>query len=176
MNKVRVIIGSSLLAALSIVFQFSPLFFPFEFIRIDLVGMPWILASLAFGPFGGVLSACVSSVLISFTDTGIIGASMKLVATLPIVLLAGLLKRFKKTSIPWLVAAFFAATIARVLITLAINIFWAIPAFFGLNFEQALAFAPVIIAGNVLAALIEFAVAAGIFISALRSRLAHYLD
>ncbi len=173
MNRNKVVIGSALLAALSLVFQFLPLFYKFGDIRIDLVGFPWILSSLAFGLSGGLLTSVISSIVLVFTPSGWVGATAKFLATVPMVVVFGLLKLKGKTALKFLFAGFIFATVFRAIFMSLFNYFFAFPVFWGVPVEEALNYPlELIVLPNIFLSVIEFSLAYFVlFKTKLRSRL-----
>lgn len=74
-----------MLAAASVVFDMthSVIGIPIYPAYIDLAGFPWILSYFLFGFWPALLTSVLASVLISFGMTGIAGAGIKFVATMP---------------------------------------------------------------------------------------------
>ncbi|MDP2974444.1 MAG: ECF transporter S component, partial [Candidatus Diapherotrites archaeon] len=94
MNRIRLLVTAAMLAGLSIVLEFTPLFYKFGDIKIDLVGLPWVIATMLLGLAGGLITSAVTAIVMSFlTPTNGIGAFMKLSATIPLVLLLGIVSR-----------------------------------------------------------------------------------
>ena len=85
------IAGSTILAALAVIFQILPPIFvtPWS-MRIDLVAIPWILCWIIFGLKPAILSMLISAPLVGFLGSfagGWVGAVMKSVATVWMVII-----------------------------------------------------------------------------------------
>ncbi|MBS3062024.1 MAG: ECF transporter S component [Candidatus Diapherotrites archaeon] len=166
MNRYKVLITAAMLAAMSIVLELLPLPYPkIEFIKIDIVGVPLILASMLLGTVGGIVSAIVMGILLIFTPTGWVGAIMKIVATLPMIVLFGLLADRHMLTFRNAVIAAVAAIAIRSLGMVLFNYYFAIPVFFNIPTETAMAEFPAlwIIIPNVILSLVEFAICAFLF-------------
>jgi len=162
MNKIRLLVFSGMLAAVSIVLQFYHLFYKFGFIDIDLVGLPWILAAMLFGLEAGLIVSVVSALGIAFiAGTGWIGAVMKFSATIVGVLLLGAVRKKFGFDKKLFIIAFILALILRPLLMVAFNYYWAIPAFFGVPTDIAFEQFPVeiVFGANAILMVIEFALA-----------------
>jgi riboflavin transporter FmnP len=160
MNKTKTIISASLLAALSLILEFSPIFYKFGDIRVDLVGVPWILSTFLNGFFGGIITGITASILIAFTaPSGWIGALMKFLATMPMVLILGLIILKYGYKFKALFSGFIIALIIRAISMPLINYYFAFPLFWGVPVKQALNYPiELIIIPNVLLSIIEFVV------------------
>ncbi len=150
MNRMIKITSASMLAAISIIFQIVHIGYLTPWgMWIDLVAIPWILAYFIFGFRTSVLTACVSAVLISLlAPSGYIGASMKLLATIPMIIGPALVlwlsrKKIKDLEkIKWLMIVLAVSLVIRGVFVLPVNYFIAIPLFFGMETSQALTFIP----------------------------------
>ena len=110
-------------------------------------------------------AAATAGILLIFTPTGFIGAAMKILATLPMILLFGLLASRKKLSFANLALAGFASAVLRGFLMAAVNYYFAIPLFLGISPETAMAQFPLvwIIVPNVILSAIEFSTCAFLF-------------
>ncbi|MBN2042745.1 MAG: hypothetical protein JW754_02965 [Candidatus Aenigmarchaeota archaeon] len=150
MNRTIGITSASVLAAVSIIFQIVHIGYLTPWgMWIDLVAIPWILAYFIFGFRTSVLTACVSAVLIALlAPSGYIGASMKLLATIPMIIGPALVLLFSRKKLKdfekmrWLLIALALSLVIRGAFVLPVNYFIAIPLFFGMETSQALAFIP----------------------------------
>jgi len=161
MNRIRMLVTSGMLAGLSIALEFIPLFYKFGDIKIDLVGVPWIIATMLLGPAGGLLTSAVTALVMSLlTPTGWVGAFMKFMATVPMVLLLGaVIWRFGYKLKP-LLAAFFAALIVRCVGMVFLNYYFAMPVFWSIPIEQAVEYPAWLLAvPNAILSIIEFSAA-----------------
>jgi riboflavin transporter FmnP len=170
MNRIRLLVTAAMLAALSVVLEFIPLFYKFGDIKIDLVGLPWVIATLLLGLLGGLLTAAVTAIVMSLlTPTGWIGAFMKLSATIPLVLLLGIAARKYGSSLKAMLAAFVAALAVRCIGMLYLNYYFAMPVFWNMPLEAALQYpAALIIIPNAVLSIIEFA---GAYLLVFKTRL-----
>lgn len=158
MNRVKLLVTAGMLSGLSIVLEFVPVFYKFGDIKIDLVGLPWIIATMLLGLAGGLVTGVVSALVMSLlTPTGWIGALMKFAATAPMVLILGIvIARFGLRLKPML-AAFFCALAVRAIGMLYLNYYFAMPVFWNMPLETALQYpAWLIIAPNAILSVIEF--------------------
>ncbi|MBU0758615.1 MAG: hypothetical protein KKF44_11205 [Nanoarchaeota archaeon] len=94
--KQKQIIYASMLAALSIIFQFSP-FFPTTWgMKIDIVAVPWLIALFLFGFETALLSMGITTIFIGFTsDASWLGATIKFTASLVPILILGYFYKLK---------------------------------------------------------------------------------
>ncbi len=137
MHKYRVIFGSAVLAAISIVLQVYKVAYPTGLIDIDLVGVPWLVATFLFGISGGFITSIIGAFAISIVaPTAFVGGIMKFLATIIMVIVIWLVgKRFgfgKKA----MIGAFLACLALRPVIMLLFNYYWAIPVFFHIPIDQ----------------------------------------
>jgi riboflavin transporter FmnP len=161
MNKIKRLVTVVMLSGLSIVLEFVPLFYKFGDIKIDLVGLPWLIATMLLGLTGGLLTGLVTALVMSLlTPTGWVGAFMKFAATVPMVLILGLvIVKFGPKFKPML-AAFFCALAVRAIGMLYLNYYFAMPVFWNIPLDAALQYpAWLIIVPNAILSAIEFACA-----------------
>ena len=175
MHKYKIIFGAALLAVVSILLQIYNIKIPMGVMDIDLVGVSWLISTFLFGLSGGAITSIVSAIGIGFfAPTGPIGASMKFLATIIMVLIVGLIgKKFGFGKKPMFVA-FIACLIARPIIMTVFNYYLGIPLFFEMTTEMALAEFPpeLFLVPNAILAAIDFCVAyLLVFSTRLRTRL-----
>jgi len=169
MNRTTILTSAGMLAAISVVFQIVHIGYQSPWgMWIDLVAIPWILAYLIFGFRGSLITAAVSSIIIAMVaPSGLVGASMKFIATIPMLFVPALIIHLSKLKIGdikkmrWFVTVLVSSVVVRGLFVLPVNYYFAIPAFFGMSPEQAMEFVPpVIMFGlNAIQGLVDFAVA-----------------
>ncbi len=166
MNRYQKLFAAAMFAALAIVLELLPLPYPkIEFIKIDLVGVPLVLSSLLLGLDGGLATALATCIGMIFTPTGWIGAVMKITATLPMIILFGLLSSAKKITPKNAILVGLVSVVIRSILMVIFNYYLAIPLFFGIPTEAAIAQFPMIwiIIPNVLLGLIELGIAGYLF-------------
>ncbi|MBN2067817.1 MAG: ECF transporter S component [Candidatus Diapherotrites archaeon] len=163
MHRYKLLIGSAMLAAVSVLLQIYKIAYPFAgFIDIDAVGVPWIIATFLFGLFGGVVASIVSAIGIAvFAPTGPVGAAMKFIATIVMVLIVGLIVKKFGYGKKGLAIAFALCLAARPAIMVFFNYYIGIPLFFGIPTETAIEQFPVelFIIPNMILAAIDFWIA-----------------
>ena len=163
MHKYKILIGSAMLAVVSVLLQVYKIAYPYGgIIDIDVVGVPWIIATFLFGLPGGLIASVVSTVGIAvFAPTGPIGAVMKFVATVVMVIIVGLVGKLFGFNRKGAAIAFISCLIARPLLMVFFNYYVGIPLFFGVPTDVAIAEYPVelFIVPNVILAAIDFWVA-----------------
>lgn len=135
--------GATILAPLAVILQIlPPLFISPWTMRIDLVAISWMLCWIIFGLKPALLSLLISAPLVGFIGPfagGWVGATMKSVASIWMFLIPGIIawktggtknllenKRF-------FVVASILAIIARVLVTIIFNFYFALPFFFDMT-------------------------------------------
>ncbi|MBN1940820.1 MAG: ECF transporter S component [Candidatus Diapherotrites archaeon] len=144
MHKYRLIFGSAMLAIVSVILQVYKIAFPIGVIDIDLVGVPWIIATFLFGTLGGLLASAVAALGIAlYAPTGPVGAVMKFLATVVVVLVIGLIGKKFGFGLKPMLAAFALSLIVRPVLMTFFNYYWAIPVFFGVNPDIAFSSVPV---------------------------------
>ncbi|MCX6799047.1 MAG: ECF transporter S component [Candidatus Diapherotrites archaeon] len=175
MNRTRLLVTAGMLGALSLALEFTPLFYKFGDIKIDLVGVPWVLAALLLGLAGGVVTSVVTALLMALlTPTGWIGALMKFLATAPMVIILGLVIRKFGVKLKPLLAGFAVALVARCAGMLFFNYYFAMPVFWNLPVEAALQYpAALLVIPNAALSVIEFA---GAYLLVFRTRLRERLN
>jgi len=137
------IAGATILAPLAVILQIlPPIFISPWTMRIDLVAIPWMICWIIFGLKPALLSMLISAPLIGFIGPfagGWVGATMKSVATIWMFLIPGIIawktggtKHLLENKRLFVVAAILAI-IARVLVTVIFNFYFAIPFFFDMT-------------------------------------------
>ena len=139
------IAGSTILAALAVIFQIlPPLFVSPWYMRIDIVAIPWILCWIIFGLKPAILSMLISAPLVGFIGPaagGWVGAVMKSVATVWMFLIpaifaqkAGSTKQLLENKKLFAIAGVVSLSV-RAIIATVFNFYFAIPFFFGMSTE-----------------------------------------
>jgi riboflavin transporter FmnP len=164
MNRVKLLVTAGMLAGLSVLLQVSPLFVETPWgMQVDLVAVPWLVASMFLGLFGGLATSSVSALVIALVaKTGWIGALMKFVATLPLVAAIGLARlKSKNPGLKIFLVAFAGAVVARALLAIALNYYFAMPIWLGKTTEELFAVIPLwwIYLPNTIQSVLEFSVA-----------------
>ena len=138
------VVVAGMFAAISIVFQVVHIGFPSPIgMWVDLVGIPWLLAYFLKGFRTALLTAVIATIVIALVcPTGPLGASMKFVATVPMFFIPALSLYASKQKkhlkdIKFASFALFPALLVRLLITLPLNVYFAIPIWTGVSFETA---------------------------------------
>ena len=132
--------GATIFAALAVILQIlPPIFISPWTMRIDLVAIPWILCWIIFGLKPALLSILISAPLIGFIGPvagGWVGATMKSVASIWMFVIPGIIA-WKTGGVEKLlenkklfVVASIVAIIARVVVTVIFNFYFALPFFF----------------------------------------------
>ncbi|RLE52207.1 MAG: hypothetical protein DRJ33_04290 [Candidatus Methanomethylicota archaeon] len=127
----------SSLLALSIVFELLPKVRVPWGMSVDFVAVPILIAFFIFGFREALmLSAGLWIVLCAMGFGSFIGGTMKVAATLPMFAVPAFLTRISGSrnmvfSPQFTVLAFPLALLARCVVTVALNYYWAIPLFFG---------------------------------------------
>lgn len=179
--KTGVLTSCAVLTALSLIMQVLPA--PVDpvagVIRIDAVGLPWVLAYLLFGIEASLLVSAAASLGIFFISWGggWVGTITKFIATFPqILVLYGTvrmlrIKKIKKLKdLKLFGMVLWVAVLFRSVFMILWNYYFAGPVFFGMSPEATAAFLPwwLLLGMNVLVALIEIG---GEWILAFRARL-----
>ena len=164
MNRIRLLVLSGVLAAISIVLQMSPLSVETPWgMQVDLVAVPWLVASFLTGLPGGIATSAVSSIVIALVSkAGWLGAVMKFSATIPMVVAIGLARlKWKKPPFSVFVAAFVVAVILRCVLMIFVNYYFALPIWMHKTPEELFAVIPLwwIYVPNIIQACVEFGVA-----------------
>ncbi len=153
----RVIAFSASLAAFSAVLQLIHLGYrsPQWGMWIDVVSVSWLIAFFLFGAKSSLAVSAVGALVITlFAPDTWLGASMKWVATIPVITCLYLWLRIRKKKLNFyhhsykLIIPTAIGLIIRILIVLPLNYFYAIPIWTGMTPEKAYAVIPwYIIAG-----------------------------
>jgi riboflavin transporter FmnP len=139
-----------MLAAISIVFQIVHIGYLTAWgMWIDFVAIPWVLAYFIFGFRGSIVTSLISAFIIAIVaPSGFIGASMKFIATFPMLVApavlayVGKLKLDDFSKVKWFLIALIFSIIVRGAFVIPANYYFAIPLFFGMSTEQAIEFVP----------------------------------
>jgi len=116
--------------------------------KIDLVGVVWVLAFFLYGVTEALLVSVISTIFIlGYSTTMGVGATMKFIATVPMFLVPAALLRlpffsekdsgaFKRILV--VSAAGFFAIVVRLIVSTIANYYWAIPLFLGMPSDVVL--------------------------------------
>ncbi len=164
MNRIKLLVTAGMLAGLSVLLQVNPLFVETPWgMQIDLVAVPWLIASMLLGLFGGLVTSSVSALVIALVaKTGWLGALMKFVATIPLVAAIGLARiKSKNPGLRVFVVALAAAIFARTVFAIVLNYYFAMPIWLGKTTGELFAVIPLwwIYVPNTIQSLLEFSVA-----------------
>ncbi len=175
MHRYKLLIGSAMLAVVSVLLQIYKIAYPWGgIIDIDVVGVPWLISTFLFGLYGGVITSIVSALGIAvFAPTGPIGAFMKFIATIIMVVIVGVVGKIAGFGKKQLAIAFAGCLVARPVIMVFFNYFVGIPLFFGMPTGVAMQEFPVelFVIPNAILAAIDFWVAyALVFATKLKRR------
>ena len=176
MHKYKILIGSAMLAIVSVLLQIYKIAYPWGgIIDIDVVGVPWLISTFLFGIYGGLITSFVAAIGIGvFAPTGPVGAIMKFLATVVMVIIVGLIGKFFGFQKKWLAIAFVICLIVRPVIMVLFNYYFGIPLFFGIPTEVAFQEFPLelFVIPNMILTAIDFWVAyALVFGTKLKTRL-----
>ena len=168
--SLKVLIASAVLAAFSATVQLIHLGYqsPQWGMWIDIVAVSWIVAFFLYGMQSAVLVSVLGSVVITlFAPDTWLGASMKLGATLPILVLLFFVMKAKKNTPSgyekWtsLIVPLLIGSIVRCLIVIPVNYYYAIPIWTKMTPVQAMHAIPwYIIAGfNIVQTIVDVGLA-----------------
>jgi len=142
--------GAAALAPITVLFQVSPpIFLTPWFMRLDFAAVPWIVCWMLFGFKASLLCMVISAPLIGFLGSfagGWVGALMKISASIWMVAIPALFTLKTKNSINLLknkhlfILTSLIAILTRDLATVFLNLYFAIPVFFGMSSTQVLEF------------------------------------
>lgn len=173
-KELRDISTVAMLAALACIMQLLP-FWPTTWgMRIDLVAVPWFLALFLVNLRGSLVTALITFLFIGFfAPSSWLGASLKLVATLPILL--GFYFAFRKRP-DWKKGwVFVVSTVAvRVIVMLILNYYVALPIWLSMETAEIISKYPwwMIAIPNIVQSAIEISVAYYLlFFTRLRNRI-----
>ena len=118
--------------------------------KVDLVGIPWVLSFFLYGWKSALGVATITSIYIAmFSTTGYVGAITKFVATIPMFLVPALMIQlpfFRRQesrvygSVVVITVAAVAASLTRLFLCTFVNLYWAIPFYYGMTPDQALTY------------------------------------
>ncbi len=144
------ITGAAALAPIAALLQVSPpIFLTPWFMRLDFVAVPWIICWMLFGFKASLLCIFISAPLIGFLGPfagGWVGAIMKISASIWMIAIPALFTLKTENSLNLLknkrlfILASLIAILTRDLTTVFLNLYFAIPVFFGMNPTQVLEF------------------------------------
>jgi riboflavin transporter FmnP len=144
---IRQIAVSAGLASLSTVVQLVHIGYqsPTWGMWIDIVAVSWIIAYFLFGIRSSLLVTCVGTLIITFfaPDTWL-GASMKFVATVPVILTFFVWSRNNHhySTVFSLIMPLITGIIIRCLIVIPLNYYYAIPIWTGMTPQKAMVAIP----------------------------------
>lgn len=153
LTKSYYIVSVAMLSALAIVFDvFSDalsLRVPWG-MKIDFVGTVWVLTYFLYGLSVALYVSVITTLYIIFgpTPTHFVGATMKFIATIPMFLIPALMSYlpfFSNRSskifnrLPLIIGLTVLANVVRLLITIPVNYYWAIPLWMGIPTDKILA-------------------------------------
>ena len=132
-----------MLATLSIIFDLLPSIRVPWGMKIDFVGTVWGLGFYLYGLSEALLISAITTIYITlFSPTGLVGATMKFIATVPMFLVpAGMVhlpffseKNSRTFSrVPVILVVCVVATTVRVAIASLVNLYWAVPLWWGVT-------------------------------------------
>ena len=141
--------GAAVLAAVSVILQMlPPIFLTPWFMRIDLVAVPWILAWIIFGFKASLLSLIISIPIVGVLGPfagGWVGAVMKAMASIWMIVVPACFAlrygvgRMLSSRLLYGVSAL-TAILVRGVATVFLNLYFAIPVFFGMTLSQIIEF------------------------------------
>jgi riboflavin transporter FmnP len=143
-------VSTAILAALAIVFDVMSEVFPLRMpwgMKIDFVGVIWVLAYFLYGIREALSVSIITAIfIIILNPTGVLGAMMKLIATLPMFVIPALISQFydsnKKAAlfnnISIVTIACIVATVVRLIVATLLNFYWAIPLWTGIPTDKIL--------------------------------------
>ncbi|KKQ01750.1 MAG: hypothetical protein US11_C0004G0020 [Candidatus Roizmanbacteria bacterium GW2011_GWA2_36_23] len=166
LSRVRTIAMAAGLAAFSAVVQLVHIGYqsPQFGMWIDIVAVGWIIALFLFGFRISMMVSIIGALMITlFAPDTWLGASMKLVATLPTVIILSAWLLFKKKKNTFysnkinLIIPLVISLIIRSALVLPINYYYAIPIWTGLSSAKAMQIIPwyVIVLFNIIQGIIE---------------------
>lgn len=142
------IASTAMLATLSIIFDLLPSIRVPWGMKIDFVGTVWVLGFYLYGLSEALLISAITTIYITlFSPTGLVGATMKFIATVPMFLVpAGMahLPFFSEKNsrtfsrVPVMLVVCVVATIVRVAVASLVNLYWAVPFYMGVSLNDVL--------------------------------------
>jgi riboflavin transporter FmnP len=147
-SRAYFLVSTALMSALSIIFDLMPAFRALWGMKIDFVGTIWVLTFFLYGLAEASYVSIITTIFILiWSPTGLVGATMKFIATIPMFLVPAALQYLPyfspKTSkmydsIPVLLISGVLANLTRILIASIVNYYWAIPLWLGMPSEAIL--------------------------------------
>lgn len=144
-SRAYFVVSIAVMSALSIIFELMPAFRVFWGMKIDFVGTIWVLSFFLYGLREALyVSLITTGFIMIYSPTGIVGAAMKFIATLPMLLVTaalGYLPGFsdntsKKYADPKVfILSAVLANLVRITVASIVNYYWAIPLFLGIPSE-----------------------------------------
>jgi riboflavin transporter FmnP len=148
-SRTYILVATAVMSTIAIVMDLLPLPRVIWGMKIDLVGAIWVLTFFLYGWKPALTVSSITAIYIAmFSDTGYVGALMKFIATIPMFLVPAAMISLpffgKKESrvferIIVITAATILATVTRLFLATAVNLYWAIPIWWGMTPEQTLA-------------------------------------
>ncbi len=149
-SKTYALVAIAVMSTISIIIDFLPLPRAVWGMKIDLVGAIWVLSFFLYGWKAALSVASITAIYIAmFSSTGYVGAVMKFIATIPMFLVPALMiqlpffhKKGSKVygSVLVITAAAIAASLVRLFLATTVNLYWAIPIWFGMTPAQVLVY------------------------------------
>jgi len=147
-SRTYFLVSTAVMSALSIIFELMPAFRVPWGMKVDFVGTTWVLSYFLYGLAEATYVSIITTLfLLIYSPTGLVGALMKLIATLPMFLIPAILIRLpilpERTSKAYgslkvLILSLIFANLARILLTSVANYYWAIPLWTGIPSELLL--------------------------------------
>jgi riboflavin transporter FmnP len=149
-SKSYFVVSTAILSTLAILFDVMSDTFPLRApwgMKIDFVGVIWILAYFLYGLKEALSVSIITAIFISMVmPTGFLGATMKLIATLPMFLIPELIARFYGSNksakifnnIIIITISCILAIIVRMIVATILNLYWAIPIWFNISQGEVL--------------------------------------
>ena len=145
------IVSVAMFSALAIIFDVFSDAFPLRVpwgMKVDFVGTIWVLSYFMHGVSVAFPVSAITVLYIIFgpTPTGLVGGVMKFIATIPMFLVPTLIsylfffsnRRANIFEKPLVIIGVCAlASVVRLLVAIIVNLYWAIPTFYGMTPEQA---------------------------------------
>lgn len=139
--------STAVLSALAIIAEIIPSFRVFWGMKIDFVGVVWVLAFFLYGTAEALYVSIIATIFIlGYSPTTFVGATMKFIATVPMFLVPGVLRlplSSEKSSnvfnrVLVMSTTGFLAILVRVIACSIANYYWAIPLFLGMPSDVVL--------------------------------------
>jgi len=130
--KTRALVTAALLVAAGVVLNMFiriPLLPNAPFLEYSPADVPTLFGTFALGPvFGGLIAALRAVIHFTHSTGGVIGLVMDLASGVTLAVVAGLIYLRWKTR-AGAAFALFGGSVAMIVVTMAINVLWAFPAF-----------------------------------------------